>query len=111
MHFESLEWDKARASANRIDNELLNLMVETQIDDVTLEKSLVGLKAALYGGNLIGEAKDLLPEKGICEEELSEFSTKIVVVVKAVKRKEFDHVEARLDEVQKLYALFMKRFA
>ena len=60
-------------------------------------------------GNLIKYAEPVLVEKGITKQELSEFSSKVVDVIRAAKKNDAEQVNQNLKQVQDLYKSFMIR--
>ncbi len=50
-YYEMKQWDKARVKANMIDNNILKVLVETELEAPSLEKALVRLKGSLLEAN------------------------------------------------------------
>ena len=61
-------------------------------------------------GNLIDHAKPLLVEKGIAEQEVNDFKSKVIALIMAGKKKDYAKMGELLEELKITYGSFLTRY-
>ena len=170
--FEAEKWQEAKESVEKIEKELNEIFVQSNLNDSALVKVLASLKKYVIeqnekqvevnyirfqkqffnfisqfdydvhpilsmiqkyvieesseayekkdyddvmsemreAGNLIDHAKPLLVEKGIPEQEINDFKSKVIALIMAGKKEDYAKMGELLEELKITYGSFLSRY-